>query len=399
MRRERKEKHTRLNRIIAVSFCVGLVLVSAANALTPPVVFSENENRSLAQLPTITVDNILHGNGDKSFSEQFDTYASDQFIGRSLFISAKALLEKAVGKWENNGVFFGKDNYLIQAPANDEATIQKEAKNVENNLAAIRQLADSGQYQVTLMLAPTAYEIMQDKLPPYAYRDIQPKLYEQAATALAGSTVQLVDPRETIRSGDGRQLYYRTDHHWTTYGAYLGYTALGQALNFTPMAESEFDIQVLSDEFYGTMWSKATLPDFPADTIEAYMPKSDIQFQLSFLGADQPQKGQPEGLYSYGYLETKDKYSVFLDGNHSLIRVDSTNQNGKTLLVVKDSYAHSLVPFLANHYQTIYLLDTRYSYSGLSDILAQYDIQAQEVLFLYNCENFMSDDTIARVAW
>ncbi|MGI6030747.1 MAG: DHHW family protein [Eubacteriales bacterium] len=388
MRREKKPSHRLANRVITTAFCVGLVAVSTVNALTPSKEFSENENRTLQQMPEFKMDEFLEG----KYGEKIDKYISDQFLMRDTFISLKAVMEKALFKTENKGTYFGKDNYLIQIPAEvaDPSTFNPQVE--KNNIEAIRKLAELGTYQVDFLLAPTSFEIMQDKLPDHAYTDQQLQLMQRVKEGLDGSGVTVIDPTEELRAHkEEQQVYYRTDHHWTTYGAYLAYTQLGDALGFTPYEMDDFQVEKLSDEFYGTLWSKATLPSFPADTIEAYIPKEQMNYTVEFLG----EGGSMEGLYAMDKLETKDKYSVFLDGNHSYVHIASSNQNGKKLFVIKDSYAHALVPFLANHYQDIYMLDMRYFNGDARQLIDQSG--CTDVLFIYNCENFKTDNNLVKI--
>lgn len=385
-RRERRKKaasqHPILNPIIAVGFSVALIAFSAVNVFKPTRDFSENENRVLQKFPSISWEEIESG----VFGTNFDKYVSDQFLGRDVMVSAKAVMEKLSGKKENKGAYFGEDGYLIQtAPTPNEQYI-------ENNIQAVKDLASLGKYQVTMMLVPTAYEIMQDKLPAYAYEPVERDLINRVEQELQGSGAKFVDPSAALRDNDGRQVYYRTDHHWTSFGAYKGYVALADTLGYTPMAEDEFNIETLSDSFYGTTWSKATLPDQQPDTIEAYVPKEEVTYSVEFVG----ENATMDSLYSTERLKSKDKYSVFLDGNHSFEIIHSSVANGKSLFVIKDSYAHALVPFLANHYENIYMLDLRYYNGDPQKLMDQYGVT--DVLFVYNCQNYVEDNNMVKIS-
>ena len=99
-------------------------------------------------------------------------------------------------------------------------------------------------------------------------------------------------------------------------------------------------------------------------------------------------------LYDLSKLKEKDKYAMFLGGNHPLIKIEKEGTDGK-LLIVRDSYSDSLAPFLTAHYGEIYLWDFRYNKENISDFIKEQEID--NVLICYSVDNFCEDTNIAFV--
>ena len=84
-----------------------------------------------------------------------------------------------------------------------------------------------------------------------------------------------------------------------------------------------------------------------------------------------------------------------MDGNHALLRITAQNQTGRKLLMIKDSYANSLVPFLTNHYDEIHIIDLRHFNSPLQPYIEQYGLS--EILLVYNTISFAEDPAIRKI--
>ncbi len=378
----RKHMHV----ILTVAFCVFFIGSFIFLLAKPDQSYSENENRSLAQKPKLSLSSMISGD----FMENFEDYIGDQFYARSFLVSMKAETEKLSGKTENNGVFFGKDDYLI-GKLTDDTTVS------EANLLAIKTFAASlGQdYHIEFFLCPTAANVLKDKLPRFGYDDCQNQLFEEATKQLKNSTVQFIDPREEYKKAQktNRQLYYRTDHHYTSFGAYIGYTAYCRANDIRPLSESDFRITQVTDSFYGSQWTKASLFGAKPDTIECY-DRDGLTCHVKIV--DGENVIQNDSLYFEKYLSVKDKYSYFVDGVHPLYEIHTNVKNGKSVLILKDSYAHSALPFLANHYENIYMIDLRYYNGNVANYLKEKNIHT--LLFYYNANTFATDDSLQKLA-
>ncbi|MEY8304404.1 DHHW family protein [Anaerosalibacter bizertensis] len=188
-------------------------------------------------------------------------------------------------------------------------------------------------------------------------------------------------------------IYYKTDHHWTSKGAFYAYKRLGESMGFYPHGNDYFDIKEVTDSFYGSLYSKGRFRNIKGDSIELYIPKKSENCTVEYYD----EKKISNSLYNMESLKEKDKYTVFLNGNHSLLKINTDISNSKKLLIIKDSYANSLVPFLTGHYNEIYMIDLRYFNEDLSKFIKENNID--DTLILYNVKTFFEDNSIEKISW
>ena len=372
---------------ITALFCAFIGVFLVANAVSPDRTFSEVENRNLEQLPTVdfgTPEKLFRDGNffNGQFMRDFETYTTDQFIGRDAWVDLKARTERALGKKENNNVYFADNDTLItrfDQPAADRVT---------ENLNYVNKFVENVDIPVVFSLIPTQACIWADRLPEGAPNASQTDLMAQAQGAVTGAT--WADVYTPLMEHKDEDIFYRTDHHWTSLGAYYGYTGLASALGYTPVPLSEYTPTVRSTEFYGTVFSSSGVRWVKPDTITTYVPDDGITVvSHTYDNSGNPVEEQ-RALYVESFLSVKDKYSMFLGGNQSLGVVTNTNNpDGPKLLIIRDSYADSLVPFLTAHYSEIHLIDPRYYHLSVKDYVAQNGID--QALVLYSVPNFVTD--------
>ena len=359
------------------AFLLLFLLLSAlmlAQLLLPGRLYSENENKYLATLPQPTLRTLLGG----SFADKYDSYVSDQLPARDSWIGAKSFFEALLLKTENNGVVYGEDGYLFSKfQSYDEAVLAL-------NLQAISQFAGKTAGGVTVLPVPSAYAVLHDKLPaavPFA--DQAGPLGELAAAL--GSSCRVVNSFAALSAHAQDYIYYRTDHHWTTLGAWYGYEALCGQLGLTPLpylAEEAHSV----DGFLGTCYSKCKKLGAQADTLCYFDNGSVITVGEAHYAS----------IYDFTKLATRDKYSTFLHGNaaKSVIECAGSGERRGHLLIIKDSYADSLIPFLTAHYETITCIDPRYYPGSFSELAAgEYD----DIVVLFGFETLAAEVSVAKL--
>jgi hypothetical protein len=378
---ERKGFFMNLRAVVVTgAFLATLGGVTVVNLLAPQREFSDTENRTLQTFPALSADEIFSGR----FMTAFDTYASDQFVGRDAWVGLKSTAQFAALNKDNGRVYFGRDGYLFEkTEAYDSSLVQANCEAVASFIDKARALSPG--LDARVMLVPTAAAILPEKLPPLAPVPTQAAVIDSMRQAV-GETA-LVDPTGWLSRHKEQGLYYRTDHHWTTAGAYIGYLALMEGrTDGTLFGLDDFERRTVAEDFYGTIQSKCGLPWIRPDTMEIfYNPEQD---GCTVTWED----GSLDGLYDPSFLQTKDKYAYFLGGNHPLTRVATGTKNGKTLLLLKDSYANAMVPFLTQHYETIVLVDLRYYRDSL---LPLFEEGVDDLLILYNVSGFAAEKTVA----
>ncbi len=384
LRREHKLARNRktICRNVAMIFIVTIVLVNVINILTPDKDKSLNESRALQGFPTLSVSSLLDG----TFGSQLEDYVSDQFFLRDNWITLKLNGDKALGKKETNGVILGKNGYLMEDP--DEINYT----NVDKNIAALNTFAQANTgLRINMAIIPNNVTTMKDYLPKNIPVHDQTEDLAYLKNNLDAS-IHFSDTTATLKAHQNDYIYYRTDHHWTSLGAYYAFMDMASDLNISDPISS-YNVYTVTDSFEGTMSSKSGshIKKY-RDSIEIYSPAgTDTQFYV--LYNDTYEKSA--SLYQSDKLNDKDKYTVFLGGNHPQVTINTTNNNGRVLLLVKDSYANSFVQFLTPYYQEIVMIDPRYYYDSLSSII---DSEAvTDVLFLYNCNTYMGDTSLANV--
>lgn len=365
------------NKVVSVVFILFLIGMNILNILIPNREFSEFENRVLAQFPSFKFKYLTSGR----FTSKFEDYVTDQFALRDFWVAVKSDFERVSLKTINNGIYFGEDGYLLE-------DYSKPNEQLEKNIEAINKfsekLPDMGVY---FFAAPNSVKIYEEKLPLFAdpYNQLETI---KAIKAGLNQNVNFVDGYDLLRAKKQEYIYFKTDHHWTMRGAYYGYQALAEELGVEPYNIDDFMTEIITDEFYGSFYSKANNIHIEPDSIEIFRPKFDISYEVTYLDEEK----STDSLYEFKYLDKKDKYSLFLDGNHALMTIKTKVNNDKKIIVFKDSYAHTLIPFLANHYEEIHVMDLRYYKLDAYEYMEKNNID--KALFLYNIKTFSTSENI-----
>ena len=347
--------------------------------------FSENENRYLARFPKFSFDNIK----DKSFMEGFDKWISDRFIGREDWILLKNKTEATIGKTEISGVFTYDDRMIQVWKGYDEELFNQQ-------IAAMNGFAERHKdIPIYLMLVPNAQEIYSNTLPSVAVIGNQKSYIRDVYDSLTEFD-GFIDAYSSLSSHKSSYIYYRTDHHWTSYGAYLGYVEAASTLGYTPIDNGQFTIEHASNSFRGTLFSKTLDTTITPDVIDFYsLGEQEPELTLSVMQGNGSFKDY-DSLYFRSYLDKKDKYSAFLGPNMPIVNIETKLENNdSSLLILKDSYAHSMIPFLTKHYSKITVVDLRHINVDFQNFISLDDYD--QVLFLYNVITFSEDTDIKKL--
>ena len=327
--------------------------------------FSENENRILQVFPSFNIYKLWNGD----FSRQLHNYLSDQIVLRDKMIGLKALCEIAAGKQENNGILLCDDGYLIETYNYTDGNY----KYLDNNLlkieALMARLEQSGACAASLIV-PRKIDVLVDELPSVYSAERNENVWKR----VSDKHILLIEELATAQN-----VFYKTDHHWTNNGAYIAYKALAEPLGFSSLPQKSFGEELLSSDFYGTSYSKSGFFFVVSDSI--LCPSVDIKKYKTEI-VDTGKK--LDGIFDRDYLLKKDKYSVFLSGNNAHVKIkDVSSDDKETLLIIKDSYSHSIAPFLLEHYD-IELIDPRYYSGSIEKYIAENGIK--NVLFLFGLD-------------
>ena len=362
--------------VITALFCLFIGGISLVSLLLPDVSFSPLENRYLQSPPKLSLEALKNG----TFMEDAEDYVSDHIVGRDFWVALKAWGERVSGKQENNGIYFAKDQTLISRV--DDPDMDK----VWTDMGYLDQLAGTAGVPVYFGLIPTAAAVWADKLPQGAPTADELSIIDQLYFSTGASTIDMASPLLQHKDED---IYYRTDHHWTSLGAFYGANAIFEALGLEPLELSDYEKTTVTDQFYGTIYSTSGVRWVRPDSIDTYIPADGVHV-TSWFGA-QPSEGS---LYVDHYLSVKDKYSYFLGGQQQPLCVIESDKapDGPKVLIIRDSYSDSLAPFLTERFSEVHLFDPRNNLTSVKDYVAQNDIDS--VIVLYSFQNFATDQNL-----
>lgn len=347
--------------------------------------FSENENRYLAKAPKLSVSNIF----SCSFQDDAEDYLKDQVLFRDEWITVKTFFQKLSGNTDIGGAYVGKDGYdfeKITPDDVDESQIAKNTKAVNDYFAFCANTIDK--QRLNFMIVPTSGLVYKDKLPKNAILFNQEECIDGIISGIDSGNV--IDARSSLVDSKEKYLYYKTDHHWTTDGAFIVSNQWRAAVGKSEVAKSAVDEEVVTKKFRGSLYSKILDADSAYDSISA-INRSDAQSYT--VVADGKDIG---GFYQDSKLSEKDKYGYFFGGNYGEVTIHNNKNTGTgNLLVVKDSFANSFVPLIAEEYENVYMIDLRYYAGDMSQYIADNNIT--DVLVLYNVSNFISDKNIFKL--
>lgn len=354
--------------VILISFWVLLVLL---NFIVPNKEFSESENRMLAKFPKISLEKLIDG----TYISKVDEYINDHFVFRDMWLKIKSSMEIMLGKSENNNVYIGKNGYLFEKIL----YTPKSEKNINELVNNINKFKENTNITTYFMFVPNSIYINQDKLPKFAQTINQEEIINN--TYNKTKNIININTLDVLKENKNDYIFFKTDHHITSDGAYLLYKEYCKYANIKPI--TEYRKEEVTDSFLGTFDSKAQIINQKKDKIIVYKNSNNTEGIEAIYD-----KETTNSIFNEKFLDKKDKYSYFLNGNNAKVVVKTKQKNGKKLLVIKDSYAHIMSQFLCQNYEEVHFIDPRYYVFSIEDYAKEN--QVSEVLFLYNISNIIS---------
>lgn len=363
-------------RLPGVIFMVLLLGLAGKEALSHQRTYSPVEKRELQTRPEISITKVLDGR----FQKKYESYLRDQFPGRDHWVSFQTDMELFMGKNEIHNVYIGKNHYLLEHYTEKEFDPQQISKNLqalEKFVGKAKQNAD-----VHVMMVPTKSWVLREKLPAFAPHYKEQKFYDALQQKLEKEDV-LISVEPVLDVHKEEEIYYRTDHHWTTLGAWYAYEQYTKAVGGDlQRAQGKKKFRCISKDFYGTTYAKINYAR-QADKIEIYEPADKLRVVYN-MG-----EKKTKTLYDFSFLKTADQYSVFTGGNQAVLEITGGIKNGKTLLLIKDSFANSILPFLAEDYEKLVVVDLRQLNVSGDRLLEMFS--PTDILILYNSAQFAQD--------
>lgn len=364
------------NKLISTLLILIVLVMMFCFLIQPKRDFSDNENRNLQKFPSFSLKHLTNG----QYISELENYINDQFPLRDYFMELRTKIDILLGKQDIDNIYLGKDDYLLKK--------FNEPKNSDKIIKVLNDFNEKVNYvNMNLLLVPTSISINDDLLPKNAptYDEIDSINYFY--NKINFDTIKTYDILK--EQNKNYQMYYKLDHHWTSFGAYYAYTKYASANNINAYTLNSFDIEEVTNDFKGSFYSTTLDNSRNSDSIHIFK-RNNTSYSVKYMDTN---KGS-DSLYNMDYLDKKDKYSLFLDNNHSLIVITNNNlNNDKELIVIKDSFANSIIPFLINHYEKIHIIDPRYYRKSISEYIKE-NKSIKDGLILYNINSIDTDKGI-----
>lgn len=364
---------------LTVCFCFIIGMGGIVNFLAKDKEFSESENRVLASFPKLTLSSIADG----TFMKNFESYMSDQFVLRDKMISMKSYFDRLSGLKEANGVYICDDGFLIEKQSKYTA---KKAKAMTKTINSF--MAKYPEANKIIAISPNASFIYSEKLPSGVELHSQNSQLKGVMNRLEGKNYSFLNVSKALNKAKAEaEVFYRTDHHWTTRGAYAVFGAIADKWNLD-REKVEYEFLTVSSDFEGTLASKTGIHS-QQDMIEICLPKNS---EGSYIVSYESEGKRATSLFEPSKLQQKNKYEVFLGGNYNKVVIDTVSESRAILLIIKDSYANCLIPMLTPYFAKIVVVDPRYMTDSIYTVMDEYNFS--HVLFLYNLNTFLQDTSL-----
>lgn len=381
-KRMRRRRNRKIDGIVGLILSALVLLLLVCNLLVPDSEISGRESRVLAQRPKLTWSSLLSGD----FMEKYETYLSDQFVGRSAWRNLKVALKRIGGEREENGVLLGDDSQLFD----QLETLNQE--NLSETVTALQAFAEThSDMNINMMLVPDAVTVLVDKQPYLATVPDQNYMITQVRRQL-GEKIGWIDVTETLNEHSTEKIYYQTDARWTSLGAYYAFGTAVSQLGIASDYTSEYAAYPVSTTFNGILAAKSGYCLDVREEMDIYVPKGkDNDVVVNYV--DEQRK--TTSLYDSSYLDSSNPYGLFLGEDTSVVDIRTASESSRRMLVVKDSFANCFIPFLAPHFREIVVVDPHYYSGTLEEIIEAYHIS--DVLFLYSGNGFFRDNSLSGV--
>lgn len=386
LKRKMKSKIANRKDNIFTVICFIVILFGTAifSIFNKTKYFSENENRVLTAKPKADLNAIMTG----EFQNNYETYISDQFVLRDEWIRIKTISDYLSFKRDINNVYICKNGYLIEK----QDDYKFKSKQAKDNYKYLSEFVNKykNNIKIKVMLVPTASEILADKLPLFAYNANETKIIDEVYNEIGiENTVNITD---TLINHRDENIFYKTDHHWTSLGAFYAYSEYAKAVSIYENSKEDFEINEVTDNFYGTMSARINLRN-KADKIYTYKLRNMPDITITYNNSDDVRNT----LFDDEALKGNDKYSVFLGGNNEILQMSIKTDSSRKLLVIKDSYSHCFIPFIVNAFSEIDVIDLRYYNDSIKEMIDEN--KYTDVLVLYGIGNISTDSNIFKLLY
>lgn len=270
-------------------------------------------------------------------------------------------------------------------------------QSADTYIATVNRTAQNlaGQAKVYSMLVPLSASFYLDEATLKSTDGSDEKAAIDYYYGSLSSAVTPLQVYDTLKAHNAEYIYFRTDHHWNGRGAYYAYRVWAEAKGITPHELSEYTARSFPG-FLGQYYALNKYAEMESnpDTVEAFEPLTHNRLTLTDRGGSVYEWPIVNDVTNY---KVSQKYSAFAGADQPYCVISNPNvTNGQVCLIIKDSYANALIPFLTDHYQTIHWIDYRY-YNGDLTAFAKAN-GVTDVMFITGTEPITSIESMNRMS-
>lgn len=360
---------------LSMVFFFGFILAIFIGSVM--VRFSDGKAEESLKDEALTLENYKSG----SLAKEVDSALSGSLFFRESWTSLNIRMRLGAGATSVNGVYFLDERYADQTESLSAAGMQQS----EEELGKLSVRTTTPVY---LMLVPSTAGIYAADLPALSTNADQKNVILNAYEALNG-TITPIDVYSVLYSARDEYVYYRNDSRWTSLGAFYAYSAATLKLGNAEASFSNYNIEYVTDGFYGDYFQTAPLYRYDADTIDVYHYRQDAGIQSVRFYREDGSSWVENDLYQPEWLDSDNWYFYYLGEPCGFLRILTNADTGKKLLVIKDSYAQNLLPFFTKDYDRIDAVDITQTTKSLQELVTLDDYD--QILVVCSVKTFAND--------
>lgn len=338
--------------------------------------FSLNENRKLADFPEFSFSALKDG----TYGEQLNEYIADHFFMREKWVSAQAYVESGMGEKIINGVYMDNDR-LLDAEISSRCVSEK-------NIKAVNEFFENHTGMVYFTAVPTSSGVYGDMLPEYLLTNPEKNQINSLYDGL-NDGIRKIDSYNILRMLNDNYIYYRNDTKLTSYGAYYVYRTVIQKLGFQPLSYDKYTIKHVTSDFRGNLYGRCLYSGTKSDILDIYNYSggSEVTGCTAYSNNGMTYR---KTLNDENFLESGDMYRMYTGTPEPFIRIKTSVNNEKKLLLIKDSYADCFIQFLIQHYSEIAVISPENMEKPISSFINPDNYE--QTLFLFGIDSMDNEN-------
>ena len=338
--------------------------------------FSLNENRKLSSFPKFSFSALKNG----IYGKQLNEYITDHFFMREKWVSAQAYIKSGMGEKIINGIYVDNDR-LLDAEISSRCVSEK-------NIKAVNEFFENYAGTVYLTAVPTSSGVYGDILPEYLLTNPEKNQINVLYDKLKDG-IRKIDSYNILRMLNDNYIYYRNDTKLTSYGAYYVYRTIIQKLGFQPSSYDKYTINHITSDFRGNLYSRCLYNGTKSDILDIY----DYSGGAEVTGCTAYSNNgmtYRKSLNDETFLESGDMYKMYLGSEEPFIRIKTSVNNEKKLLLIKDRYADCFIQFLIQHYNEIAIISPENMEKPISSFINPDNYE--QTLFLFGIDSMDNEN-------